>query len=316
MLKRNTLLIVVLALLSCNGIPASESADANLDAALRFWLENMALHHGYTPAEMAPVLKMPEADIPGLLKKYKIDPTRKPPAKDPDRVKVLPYPGGRHPRIGFLEGAINPERGTKASVFLPWRPSDYVVVDIPEAIWANNELIYLAHTHIPTRWDRKHIKLKPQDWVRQSGRVLTLHRTLPNKVAFKCRITPRKDRVDMTLHLINGSQETLRNIKIQICVLLKKAGGFNGQIGGNKKSFERGIAVKAKDGDRWIATAWDLGKPWQNPDCPCMHSDPVCAILKPGDTMTTRGVLFFHEGKDVAAAMAKQVKMLAARDKD
>jgi hypothetical protein len=34
--------------------------------------------------------------------------------------RVLPYPGGRHPRVGFLDGAIDPQRGTKASVFAPW----------------------------------------------------------------------------------------------------------------------------------------------------------------------------------------------------
>ena len=36
------------------------------------------------------------------------------------------------PRIGFLEGAIAPLRGTKASVFLPWDPKSYVVVEPTE----------------------------------------------------------------------------------------------------------------------------------------------------------------------------------------
>ena len=72
----------------------------------------------------------------------------RPPAKPPDRLLLLPYPGGRHPRIGFLEGAIDPHRDTKCSVFLPW--GGYAVVDVPEAVWCEKQLVYLAHTHLPT----------------------------------------------------------------------------------------------------------------------------------------------------------------------
>ena len=70
---------------------------------------------------------------------------------------MLPYPGGRHPRIGFLEGAIDPQRETKLSVFTPWHDSSYVVADVPEAIWSNLGLTYLAHTHIPTIWTAQKI---------------------------------------------------------------------------------------------------------------------------------------------------------------
>ena len=85
-------------------------------------------------------------------------------SRSPDRasvLKVLPYPGGRHPRIGFLDGAIRPQRETKFSAFLPWDLSQYVVVDVPEAIWVKSgegrELLYLAHTHVPTMWSRQGI---------------------------------------------------------------------------------------------------------------------------------------------------------------
>jgi hypothetical protein len=63
--------------------------------------------------------------------------------------RLAPFPGHEHPRIGFLEGAIAPLRGTKAMVFLPWDPDSYVVVDVPEAIFAGKRLLFLAHTHIP-----------------------------------------------------------------------------------------------------------------------------------------------------------------------
>ena len=66
---------------------------------------------------------------------------------------------GRHPRIGFLDGAIRPQRETKISVFTPWDPHSYVVVDVPEAIWSNLGLTYLAHTHIDTVWTKKKIEV-------------------------------------------------------------------------------------------------------------------------------------------------------------
>ena len=41
--------------------------------------------------------------------------------KEGEPLLVLPYPGGRHPRIGFRDGMIRPQRETKASVFAPWK---------------------------------------------------------------------------------------------------------------------------------------------------------------------------------------------------
>src|SRR4029450_3863677 len=95
------------------------------------------------------------------------------PANPLSVLKVLPYPGGRHPRIGFLDGAIRPQRETKFSAFLPWDLSQYVVVDVPEAIWIkrgkDRELLYLAHTDVLTIWTRQGISLEPLEWNRESG---------------------------------------------------------------------------------------------------------------------------------------------------
>ena len=84
---------------------------------------------------------------------YVLSPERKP----DDPLRVLPYPGGRHPRTGFRDGAIRPQRETKASVFAPWPGGGYAVADVPEAVWfepaeKKPELLYLAHTHVPTTW--------------------------------------------------------------------------------------------------------------------------------------------------------------------
>src|SRR6185436_9225652 len=85
-----------------------------------------------------------------------------------NKLLVLPYPGGRHPRIGFLDGANDPQRETKFSVFLPWAPASYVVQDLPEAIFSNLGLTYLAHTHIPTVWSQKGVTLPPLEWKRNA----------------------------------------------------------------------------------------------------------------------------------------------------
>src|SRR5439155_21067947 len=106
---------------------------------------------------------------------------------------VLPYPGGRHPRLGFLDGAVRPQRETKVSVFTPWDEDSYVVADVPEAIWCQYGLLYLAHTHVPTVWTKQKIDLEPLEWQRKAGGALEVTRKLPNGVSFGARVVPGKD---------------------------------------------------------------------------------------------------------------------------
>ncbi|MCP5114254.1 MAG: polysaccharide deacetylase family protein, partial [bacterium] len=135
--------------------PPVEIAATRAD--LPYWLSNMLHHHAYSPAEAAAVSGTPLSEIrPNELPRI-------------PRTSVLPYPGGRHPRIGFLEGAIDPLRGAKASIFLPWDSSAYVVVDLPEAIFSNLGLLFLAHTHVPSIWDAKNVEIDNTDWQRQPG---------------------------------------------------------------------------------------------------------------------------------------------------
>jgi hypothetical protein len=125
------------------------------DDELRYWLENMIWYHRFTNAEITAATGLTNEEIATAMEKFDIRPDNRPkPDKDSPLV-VMPYPGGRHPRIGFLEGAINPQRETKFSVFTPWDRDSYVVLDVPEAIWSNLGLTYLAHTHIDTIWTKK-----------------------------------------------------------------------------------------------------------------------------------------------------------------
>ena len=49
----------------------------------------------------------------------------------------------------FATARSTPQRETKVSIFTPWDDASYVVADVPEAIWSNLGLTYLAHTHVP-----------------------------------------------------------------------------------------------------------------------------------------------------------------------
>ena len=124
------------------------------------------MHHRFTPAEAGAALGLTADEVTAAAKRLGIDPTKRPERKAGDPLLVLPYPGGRHPRIGFRDGAIRPQRETKVSVFAPWADGGYAVADVPEAVWfepapKKPELLYLAHTHVPTIWDRQKVDARP-----------------------------------------------------------------------------------------------------------------------------------------------------------
>ncbi|MFP6766968.1 MAG: polysaccharide deacetylase family protein, partial [Planctomycetaceae bacterium] len=122
-------------------------------ASSKSWLENMLVFHRFAVPEVCAATGLTPIEVKRAIQGFGLDPLPKRPRAG-KRLQVLPYPGGRHPRIGFRDGAMRPQRETKVSVFLPWADAGYVVVDVPEAIWVNRqgtrELLYLAHTHVPT----------------------------------------------------------------------------------------------------------------------------------------------------------------------
>ncbi len=243
-------------------------------ASLPYWLGVMR-RHGYSAAEIREVTG--EASHAGPLAV---------------NGSVLPYPGGRHPRLGFFEGAVAPMRGTKASVFLPWDQSSYVVVDVPEAIFANGELIFLGHTHIPTKWDDRNMPVDNVDWQPQPDGSLRLDWTLPDKVEFGASVKPATDGVDMEIWLRNTTAAPLRKMRAQVCVMLGRAKGFEATTNDNKTLGKTEARVSA--GGRTIRTEWEpLNRVWGQPRCPCMHSDPALPDCEPGQTVRARGWLRF-----------------------
>jgi peptidoglycan/xylan/chitin deacetylase (PgdA/CDA1 family) len=286
------------------GLSGDNARPAKGDAELRYWLTNMTTHR-FHPAEMAAALGTTTAEVRDALKRLKID------AATPTGQRlVLPYPGGRHPRTGFHDGAIRPQRETKASVFAPWAGGGYAVVDVPEAIWhepaGKPALLYLAHTHVPTVWDRAKVSLPPLEWVREKDGSLTSERTLPNKVRFGAKVRPGEGGVRMELWLTNGSDRPLTGLRVQMCVMLKALAGFDELTNDNKLFDAPFAACRDRSGKRWVVTAWErCVRAWGNPPCPCLHSDPKLPDCAPGETVRVRGWLSFHEGKEVHAELRK-----------
>ena len=272
------------------------------DADLTYWLQNMAAHQ-FTVSEIAAATGLTPQRI------QQASQNLSPLAPPQNRLQVLPYPGGRHPRIGFLDGAIRPQRETKVSVFTPWG-GGYVVADIPEAIWTGEgdqrELLYLAHKHVPTMWNRQQIELAPLEWRRQADGVLRIERELPNKVRFGAKVIPGEDAVRMEMWITNHSTKTLTGLRVQNCVMLKDARDFNQLSNDNKLVRKPYVACRNSTGDRWIITAWEpCLRPWSNSPCPCMHSDPQFPDCKPGETQRLAGWLSFYEGQEIEAELKR-----------
>ena len=280
------------------------------DEDLRCWLGNMLWHHRFTEAEVAAATGLEAKEIAAAAKRFGIREDTRPVREADAPLLVLPYPGGRHPRMGFLEGAAQPQRETKVSVFAPWDDKSYVVLDVPEAIWwdtpRGRELLYLAHTHIPTTWDRKGVQLEKLEWRRRAEGTLSMERRLPNGIVFGTRVAPERHAVRLEMWLTNHTDVALTGLSVQNCVMFKGAPEFAAQANDNKVDRRPYSACRSAKGDRWVITAWEpCQRVWANAECPCMHSDPRFPDCPPGRTQRLRGWLSFYEGTDIDAELRR-----------
>lgn len=273
---------------------------------LRAWLENMVVYHRFTPDEVSAATGLTCQEVAAAIQAYALAGRRPPARAAGDPLRLLPYPGGRHPRSGFFEGQVMPQRETKFSVFTPWDDASYVVMDLPEAIFTNLGLTYLGHTHIPTIWDRQGITLPRLEWQQRPGGGLESQRTLPNGIVFGAQVRPTPEAVRMELWLRNGTDETLSQMRVQNCVMLAAADGFGEHTTSRHVYQPPYAAVRAADAPRWVITAWDpVLRCWGNDRCPCLHSDPQFPDAAPGDTVRARGWLSFYEGDEIEAEFAR-----------
>ena len=277
---------------------------------LRYWLRNMFVEHRFSLDEIATATGIAASDVSQHLDRFDLRSAQQPGLREAGRLHVLPYPGGRHPRISFMDGAIRPQRETKCSVFAPWSDGGYVVVDVPEAIWVDTpmdpELLYLAHTHVPTRWSRMNVELEQLEWTRHPDGTLSHERRLPNQVSFGAAVRPTADVVEMEMWIKNGTDELLTGLRVQNCVMLKPAPDFSQLTTDNRFSWKSYAACRSPRGDRWVVTAWE---PFQhaggNGYCPCLHADPKFPDCGPGETKRIRGMLSFYEGTDIQTELER-----------
>jgi len=272
----------------------------------------MPNHHGYSLEEAAQVCFFSPSELEEKLKGMDVgslSPRERAAVRDTRSnggIKVLPYPGGRHPRIGFLEGAIDPQRGTKASLFPPWENGGYVVLDLPEAIFSNLGLIFLAHTHVPTIWNASGTVIENVDWTVNEDGSMSSDRSLPNGIRFGASVVPKGSGADLELWLQNGTEENLTGLRTQICAMPKGAPGFEDQTEERRVFQPPVVAKKSSTGNRWILVAFDrCHRTWGNPPCPCIHSDPILPDAAPGETVRVKGRLWFYEGEGLEEEIAR-----------
>jgi hypothetical protein len=281
------------------------------DDDLRFWLTTMLVDHRYRIEEIALATGLPMDEIEASIARLGIDADARP-GGGPS-LRIRPYPGGRAPHIAL--GVTHVQRETKVSVFTPWDPESYVVVDMPEGIWTSpglasrwdGELLYLAHrdTYQPL-WNPDDPP-EPIEWRIPSDDVLTVEQRLPSGVDFGATVRAEASAVRMEIWLHNGTERPLTDLSLQICAMLKGANGFQGAVGYNRVADSPYVAVPIEPaGDRWVITAWEpVLMMFTTSECPCIHSDPSLPDCAPGETVRSRGWLSFFEGRDVRAEMAR-----------
>ena len=288
--------------------PANTRPPSN-EGELNYWMRNMVVDHGYDKWEVRMATGLPVGDIEARWES--LGKSQGQPGGDVvSRFKIRPYPGGRHPRIAFLDGAMRPQRETKFSVFPPWDDGGYAVVDVPEAIWsgsgAGRGLLYLAHTHVDTFWSKQGVELPKLEWKRSGDSILEIERTLPNRVTFGARVEKRPDLVEMELWLENRSGQSLEGLNVQNCVMLKELKGFAALNNENKEFASPFAACRDEKGTRWVITGWtQCQRPWANANCPCLHADPQFANCAPGETVRLRGLVAFYEGADIGSEIER-----------
>ena len=283
--------------------PIGNARKPESDEILRGWLENMVGHHGFSLADVREAIGLEPSETRAALKRFGI--RRFEADHNGGGLKVLPFPGGWHPRIGFLDGAVDPQRETKLSVFTPWDPKSFVVADVPEAIWSNLGLTYLAHTHVPTVWTEKGVELEKLEWKRTNDGY-AIERRLPNGIRFGCEAEVKDNDLAMRLWLHNGTKSKLTGMRVQNCVMLRGAHEFAAQTRDNKVMRSPFAACRNAAGNRWVITAWEpIHRPWGNTLCPCLHSDPKFPDAAVGQTVEVKGWLTFFEGTELDAELQR-----------
>ena len=212
-----------------------------------------------------------------------------------------------------------------------WPSQDYLWLDFPEAIFTSQGLLFLSHINPPFPTVFQNLPKVP--W-HQTPEGIRFERELPNGISFGGSVMKGgSSKVDLELHIKNGSTEPLGNITLQTCAFLRGIKEFADYTRANKyihvppsgwismeeaQSLEKGnekyrfgwrtsgkpiadlpVAVTlSNEAERLVAMTWfeDTLSLVSNPSHPCVHADPRFKDLAPGEEASVRGRLIFFEG--------------------
>ena len=215
----------------------------------------------------------------------------------------------------------------------PWEWADYLWLDLPEAIFSGEMLLFLSHRSY--LFAPRYLDLPRIDW-RRTTDGLAVERHLPNDVAFAvtARVSSEVS-VALTFRVSNGSQAPLAAVLSQACLFLRASKEFSEFTNANKYVHAAGrgwisladalktssdsiseggyrvgwrggpamldlpvIAARSNTSGRIVAMTWheDSYSLIGNPDHPCLHADPFFGTIASGESRTAQGQIVFCEG--------------------
>ncbi len=212
----------------------------------------------------------------------------------------------------------------------PWPSDGYVWLDFPEAVFSGRHLLFLSHISATFQQAYPYVPRVP--W-RETVDGIAFHRTLPNGIGISGSVTVTDERtIGLELHLSNGTDRKLGDVRIQTCAYLRAIREFADYTNDNKfvhvadrrwlplsealdLDDDRGayhvgwrsgpqaadlplVVTRSARAERLVAMTWraDTYSLVGNPDHPCMHADPFFEDLLPGECETIHGELVFFDG--------------------
>ncbi len=215
----------------------------------------------------------------------------------------------------------------------PWEWADYLWLDLPEAIFSGDELLFLSHRSY--HFTPRYLDLPRIDW-RTIPCGFAVERVLPNGVGFAVSARVRgRNAVDLTFSVSNGSQTSLEGVISQACLFLRASKEFSEFTNTNKYVHAAGrgwvslaaaleapsdsspkseyrvgwrggpamldlpvIAARSSTSGRLVAMTWHehTYSVIGNPGHPCLHADPWFGTLRSGESRTVRGEIVFFDG--------------------
>lgn len=211
----------------------------------------------------------------------------------------------------------------------PWPSQDYIWLDFPEAVIADERMLFLSHVNpaFPAAFP----DLPKVTWNTCAGGI-EFERRLPDGVVFGGAVRRAgKTRIALKLFIRNGGRKPLRKIRLQTCAYLRACAEFAAPTMRNKYvhlagrgwldydtaaagpfavgeywvGWPRGevwsdvpaMAVRSGDGKRFMAMTWGRStyRLTGNAAHPCLHADPVFPDLAPGRSASIRGALIFGD---------------------